>query len=229
MHLLYSKCLLLISLLFVIPPKKGLQRKLINSKEGDYIIYVSIDTDIKPKKNMTYFWYKSGSVHQATGGIGGSLLHKDYLKYFKNQQLAESGKFYYGRKDGLWKSWHPNGRLSEVFHYQKGKLQGKYIAYDSVGKILRTGKYRNGLKSSTWIDYRGVSDTVHYKNGIIKEKPVQRDNPDSLTSKKNNFLKRWSSSAKQKRALKKTNLTQQKKRTERKENRQKKKDKKNNS
>ena len=68
MHLLYSKCLLLISLLFVIPPKKGLQRKLINSKEGDYIIYVSIDTDIKPKKNMTYFWYKSGSVHQATGG-----------------------------------------------------------------------------------------------------------------------------------------------------------------
>ena len=49
-----------------------------------------------------YYWFKSGEIHQSISSSGGFVLHKNYLKYFKSNQLAEEGAFSYGLKDGEW-------------------------------------------------------------------------------------------------------------------------------
>lgn len=215
MYSFLSKSIVIIGLLFIVTPKEQIQRKIIRTDEGDFIIYVAVGATVKVNKLKTYFWYRSGEIHHATGGIGGEVLHKEYVKYYNDQQLAEKGSFHYGLKDDVWKSWHPNGKLAEILEYKKGVIEGKYAAYDDTGQLITLGRYRNGLKSSEWIDYSADGDTLLYKKGKIVEKT--KDSLDTLSRKRFGFIKKWSSWVKEKVGSKKDSLERAEKRKERKE------------
>ena len=182
-----------------------IQRKIISNDEGHFMFYVAVGKEIKTHHLRTYFWYRSGAIHHSTGGVGGEVLHGEYLKYFDNQQLAEKGEFYYGLKDGVWKSWHPNGHIAELFIYKKGMLDGRHLAYNTEGKLIANGKYHNGLKSGKWIDYKGEGDTLFYKKGF-QIKKAKTDSLDTLKRKPFGFVKRWSSWTKHKLSSKKDSL-----------------------
>ncbi len=190
-----------ILLLSIVVTKETIQRKILRTADGDCIIYVAVDASVKTNTLKTYFWYRSGEIHHSTGGIGGDVLHKEYIKYYNDRQLAEQGQFYYGLKDGLWKSWYPNGAIATVINYQKGVINGKYLEYDISGNLITRGIYRNGLKSGKWIDYKNEGDTLSYKKGAIVKEKI-KDSSDTIR-KPFAVVKKWSGWIKRKLSRKK--------------------------
>lgn len=170
MNLTFSKIIYVIggfcSLLFIFH-NDSLQRKIIRDGAYDYTVYVAIDKNIKTSNLKTYFWYRSGKVQSTVGGIGGAVLHKGFSKYYRNKQLVEQGTFYFGLKDGTWKSWYDNGTIEKKITYRKGIAHGSYYTYDTIGNIKTKGHYSNGEKSGTWIIYSTINDTVRYKKGKV--------------------------------------------------------------
>ncbi|MGH1387347.1 toxin-antitoxin system YwqK family antitoxin [Kordia sp.] len=171
-------CVTLFLVLLIVP-----QKRIINTHDFDYEFYISSEKIKKPKVEKTYFWYKSGEIHQSTGDIGGAVLVNAYIKYYKSKQLAEKGVFDKGLKDGVWKNWHKNGSLSKIEKWKKGFRHGDFIIYTENGKKKVEGKYRNHKKHGAWIDYVS-QDTLVYKKGILVPKK-QKD-----TIKREPFLKR---------------------------------------
>ena len=65
------------------------QKRIINDQHFDYEFYISQEKVKNPKAHRTYFWYRSGEIHQSVAASGGAPLVDDYHKFYKSQQLAE--------------------------------------------------------------------------------------------------------------------------------------------
>lgn len=148
-----------------------LQKRIIRNKKFDIECYISPKKVVYLNNKKTYFWFKTGEIHQSQANIGGSVLHDVYVKYYRSNQLAEKGIFNYGVKIGVWKSWHENGRLKSREIWKNGFLDGLYSEFDSEGLLTIEGKYRNNLKVGRWINYK-TKDTTYIKNDTVyTEKP----------------------------------------------------------
>jgi len=148
-----------------------IQKRVVRENEFDVHCYISLKKVRFFENNKMYYWYKSGGIHQSVASIGGNALHKDYIKYYRSNQLAEQGKYNYGLKTGVWKTWHTNGQVDTKEQWYDGFLQGEYMEYNSNGKLITKGKYNNNLKVGTWVNYT-TNDTIYYKKDVLfKEKP----------------------------------------------------------
>lgn len=139
--------------------------KRISDANFRYEFYTS-DKKIKIKDHKTYYWFKGGAIHSAESGIAGALLTDKFVKMYHSNQLAEQGEFKNGLKVGLWKTWHPNGKIESTLKWKKGFKSGLFVRYDENGFLAETGKYNNDLKTGKWIDYQ-KKDTLVYKKGIV--------------------------------------------------------------
>ena len=176
---------LFFSILFIVSPFNDVQKKNIRSGEYDIECYVLIEdekTDIDI--NKTYYWFKGGEIHYSQSKAGGKLLHKTYSQYYRSNQLAESGAFHYGLKDGTWKTWFENGKLKEEIEWGKGVKSGDYISYDEKGTVVLKGHYKNNIKSGKWINAK-TKDTTIFKKG---EKYIPE--AKGVKNKKESFFKR---------------------------------------
>jgi MORN repeat variant len=139
--------------------------KRISDANFRYEFY-TLEKEIKPNANKTYYWFKGGAIHHAQSGVGGSLLNDSFVKMYLSNQLAEQGQFKKGLKEGLWKTWFANGKLQTVEKWNKGLKTGNYLRYDENGILLEKGNYKNDKKQNKWIDYV-KKDTLVYKKGIV--------------------------------------------------------------
>ncbi|MGK4569003.1 toxin-antitoxin system YwqK family antitoxin [Flavobacterium sp. 3HN19-14] len=139
--------------------------KRITDTEFKYEFYTT-DKVITPKENRTYYWFKGGAIHNSQSGMAGLLLDGDFTKMYLNNQLAEQGEFSNGLRNGLWKTWYPNGILESSQYWKKGRRKNTYQHFDISGKMLEKGEYKKGLKDGEWIDYT-KNDTTSYKKGIV--------------------------------------------------------------
>jgi len=165
------------------------QKKVIRNKEFDIHFYVLVD-ESKTIKDKMYYWYKSGEIHNSYGASSGKLLHLDYTKYFRNNQLAEKGSFHYGLKSGLWKKWYGNGVLKQEHRWRNGEKNGECFFFDETGSLARSGRYNKNLKDGIWIDFQ-EKDTTWFEAGIAFPEPPKtvRRRLDSLNGKQS-FFKR---------------------------------------
>jgi hypothetical protein len=128
-----------------------------------------------PKPELWYFWYSANQIQNTQGGYSGKLLNGDYRSYYLNKNLMEQGTFSAGLKDGAWKSWTANGILREIISWRDGLVTGEFSKYDDKGKLLISGRYKNGVMDGP-IQSAGAGDTVittWYKAGtIIEHKPL---------------------------------------------------------
>lgn len=148
-----------------------LQKKVIREKGFDIECYVSLKKQTKLRENKLYYWFKAGKIHNSMSNSGGFVLHDQYSKYFKSNQLAEQGKFDYGLKTGTWRTWYENGKIKHIENWRKGYKEGVFKVYDSLGEITLEGVYKNNLKYGQWLDYV-KKDTIYYKkDSIFSEKP----------------------------------------------------------
>lgn len=147
------------------------QKRSIRENGFDVECYIAVKKLRSFDDDKTYYWFKSGGVHQSTANAAGNVLHDAYLKYYRSNQLAEKGTFSYGLKTGVWKSWFENGQLRLQESWTNGYLDGEIINYDSNGNLVLKGKYRNNARVGQWINYR-TKDTSYYKKDIqFEEKP----------------------------------------------------------
>lgn len=184
----FSFFILLLTMLYSFIGDK-IQKRVIRDANFDTHFYVYID-EKKTNRDVLYFWFKSGKIHESFGDAGGDLLHNEFTQYYTGNQLAEKGKFNYGLKVGLWRKWHPNGNLKEEVHWRSGKKNGHYRLYDLTGKPQVVGQYRSGTRNGVWINVH-ESDTTWYRKGIpYKEHPrVIKKRLDSINGKESIFKK----------------------------------------
>lgn len=166
------------------------QRKTIRTKEFDVQFYVSLE-DKRTIQNKEYFWYKAGEIHRSIGNAAGELLHLQYVKYYKGNNLAERGEFEYGLKKGIWKQWYPNGKIMEESRWVDGVKYGDYSYFDEFGELVVIGKYRDDVKTDIWINLKTLDTTWYNKGQAYKEDPrILRKRQDSIEGKKG-FFKRF--------------------------------------
>lgn len=139
--------------------------KRISDLNFRYEFYTT-EKKVNPKENKTYYWFKGGLIHNSQAGIAGDLLDDTFVKMYHSNQLAEKGKFKKGLKTGIWKSWHPNGRIQTTQHWRNGMKIGLFYHYDENGTIAEKGYYRRDKKQGNWIDYV-KKDTLTYRNGAL--------------------------------------------------------------
>lgn len=149
---------------------KNLQRKVISDSEFDYSFHVSINEQPKLKYSKFYFWYKSGEIHSSQGDSSGDLLHGEYTKSYKSNNLAELGVFNKGLKNKIWKKWYKNGQLYEIANWKNGIKIGKYLQFSEEGDILIQGNYKDNNKHGVWVN-QATNDTLYFKKGVKIGKP----------------------------------------------------------
>ncbi|WP_196896052.1 toxin-antitoxin system YwqK family antitoxin [Aureivirga marina] len=169
----------------------------IKFKNNGFAYDFYIDKEYKTSNlemHKQYFWYDGNEIKSTYFDIGGPVLQKQFIKYHQNnKQLAEKGEFVNGLKNGVWKSWFQNGRLSNVKHWNHGELSGLYIEFDENGNEIVKGKYKSDKKEGEWIQHQN-GDTLFYKKGILIEKPVKtsetKEGKKSVFSKMKNIFKK---------------------------------------
>lgn len=145
--------------------------KRISDQNFRYEFYTT-DKKINPKKSKTYYWFKGGLIHNSQAGITGDLLDDKFIKMYHSNQLAEQGEFKNGLKVGLWKTWHPNGKIQTIQYWSNGLKSGDYYCYDENGVMTVKGKFNHDIQIGKWIDYT-KQDTLVYRKGIVVVKKTK--------------------------------------------------------
>ena len=169
-----------------------LQKRMIRDKDYDHHFYIYTKAR-KAERDKVYHWFKAGELHQSFGAAGGPVLHKEYLKYYVGDQLAEKGSFHYGLKTGQWKTWHLSGQYATLTDWQNGAKNGKFFAFDENGALIQSGRYKRDLKHGIWVDHL-TKDTLWYEKGVaFREDPrIVRKREDSIAGKRNLFQRIFS-------------------------------------
>ena len=149
-----------------------LQKKTVRQDGYDIECYIELKEPNSLNSHKMYYWFKSGQIHQSLSTIGGYVLHGNFVKYYRSNQLAEKGNFSHGLKTGIWRSWHENGLIKEQEIWKNGYKQGNYYNYNSKGELILAGSYRRNKKIGRWINYT-TKDTIYYKKGVeFDKKPL---------------------------------------------------------
>ena len=72
---------------------------------------------------------------------------------YRSANNIEEGKYIIGLRDGVWKSYYPNGRLKFKGNYVQGNANGTHTYYYEDGKIKEERYYQMGFREKTWKKY----------------------------------------------------------------------------
>jgi len=155
--------------------KDEVHRRVVITK-GDSVIEATIlkvKSGIKGiKPNLNYYWYENNQIHCNQGGFSGWLLDGECHIYTLDEHaLIGSGWYKSGLKDGVWKTWNGDGRLTERVNWENGLIDGERFQYQD-GSLCIYEQYKKGvLNGKTWIlNPDGSTTEKHYLNGKEKEK-----------------------------------------------------------
>lgn len=71
--------------------------------------------------------------------------HGPYVFSTKNRVL-QTGSFLHGLKNGLWRTFRPDGSLAREENFKHGKYHGLVKIFDHKKNLVEQLKYRNGLR-----------------------------------------------------------------------------------
>ena len=166
--------LIIIFLILFSGKEDEIQKKIFRQDGYDIECFVYIKEVEKFHPEKLYYWYRSQELHQSIGQSGGEVLHQQFKKFDRNNQLVEEGSFDYGLKNEKWKEWYSNGALKKVINYRDGYKDGEEITFNSEGRRISIGKYSKNRKIGRWINYIS-GDTLYYKkDSIYESKPTTK-------------------------------------------------------
>lgn len=120
------------------------------------------------------FYYRGTNLIQSTetyvrDTLDGWVVNYDTLNsrsYKKNE-----GKHLKTGRDSTWQTYYPNGTVKNSSSYDKGKLNGSYASYDSLGNVLSKGSFAFGKKIGEWHFWDPKTLTLlarkHYISGSL--------------------------------------------------------------
>ncbi len=167
-----------------------------STREGKIILSIKK----KSGKQIIETFYNAFTIPIKEDYYEDSLLKKRIV-YFENGKINELSEY----KQGLivhQKKWNPSGNLELEQHFKiilqektnklKSVREGKYIQYNSIGKLKQIGKYKNDLKEGTWKEYWDdgiLKSTSHYSKGQYSGKVISYTLSGKVRSK-NEYLDR---------------------------------------
>lgn len=79
--------------------------------------------------------------------------------------------------------YYDNGTIQQVGYFKEGKLDGKWISYDTNGKISAIAEYTNGVKTGKWSYFTNsvCTSEVDFSNNAIVS--VKKFNKNSIAVK----------------------------------------------
>lgn len=152
-------------------------------KTATLIILISLTTWASHAQQKIVKYYASGKV-KYEGFVKDGVLDSTYTEYYENGNKWVEGiykKQYYktssvyiiqstcgvgedtskpsdGIKNGLWKWYYKNGKLSETANYFGNIKVGQYLSYDTTGRIDENEFYNAG----------NLVQRQEYNNGILE-------------------------------------------------------------
>jgi uncharacterized protein len=98
---------------------------------------------------------------------------------------TEEGKYILGLKDGLWKTYYPEGKIKSKGSYVQGNPDGSQTYFYIDGRVKEEQYYQMGIREKTWKKFDEQGNTlltIAYKNDIeVSINGVKIKLPDSDT------------------------------------------------
>ncbi len=85
-----------------------------------------------------------------------------------NGQIMAKGKVKHHQKQGIWKYWDDQGRITSTTTFRNDSANGEYVAYSQVGRISGRGTYLGNKKNGTWL-VCGSSGLVVAENHFVND------------------------------------------------------------
>ena len=138
------------------------------SEENGRVFQYSVvfqEINIKTKDLVTYFWHRNGQLRSTKGDYSGNILHGHSQEFDKSGRMLGKGTYYYGTKDGEWKTWNRNGEIIRLEKWDKGFLNQR-ISYD-LSKCTIENFKKNQLDGRRIVLNNNRKESVeHFRNGI---------------------------------------------------------------
>jgi len=99
-------------------------------------------------------WQITGAMSKETG--------------YAPDALVEEGSYTRSRKEGLWKKYHPNGKLKSEVEFVKGRASGTFTTYFPNGNVEEKGDWKGGK-------YKGDYE-MFYEDGTPRQKKTFNEN-----------------------------------------------------
>jgi uncharacterized protein len=115
-------------------------------------------------KDTIVFYFKNGNVSHK-GVYSNGVKNGMFYYYYQNGKLNEKGRYKDGLSKGMWTGYYQDRSVKYEIYYVKGKLDGEYIEYDSLGKEIINGNYSFGDRDGKWMEKIGD----HYEIGKYNE------------------------------------------------------------
>ena len=113
------------------------------------------------KKDLEKYVQTKGSIHFDCGkSIPKPLINKILVE--RIQQINDS----YPKKTGEHLEFYANGVLKAKGKYKAGKLHADWKWFRKTGVIMRSGTFKNGVQTGTWVTYDAKGKV--YKKTVIK-------------------------------------------------------------
>ncbi len=136
----------------------------------------------------------NNSIVRAKGKYKNSKPIGEWEYFFPNGKLEQIGFFdEFGRQEGQWFWYYPDGEIILEVNYSSGKKEGQYIEYDEKGNIIVKGSYIEDNEDGFWFrvngEYKeegkylegrreGYWKGYYSKNQLCYECRYSDDNPD---------------------------------------------------
>lgn len=172
---------------FGVKTKKGYTRKELRGQEFfEYFNYTDIAQNPDPYIRDIYWFDTQERSIKDKGYVSGNgyLLHGPYERVI-NDEVVESGMFYYGRKHKTWmlfdsknvlqdknhfdEGWPRESRIKyfdrtsktvkEIIPVQYGLEEGNYFHFYEDKQVAVTGEYQYGEKVGLWTEYWDNNNT----------------------------------------------------------------------
>ena len=111
--------------------------------------------------------------------LSGSTGKKEPVNGVVYCEFGDIGNYINGKKDGMHRRWHKNGKLKYETYFKDGKRDSLSIAWYYNGLLKSIGNYKDGKKIGVWQDWGFFDKNFSY---IIEDANYKDDLPDGLFS-----------------------------------------------
>jgi antitoxin component YwqK of YwqJK toxin-antitoxin module len=131
---------------------------------------------IGQKKDSTWLYYSSeDGTLSAEEHYQNTLKEGVWKTYFPEGGVAEEVTYRADRKDGRWIQYFTDGTVKMKTQYVNDQLEGLYVIYHLKGSVEISGSFVQSNKHGTWVylDANGVLEKrEEYENGKLISRQV---------------------------------------------------------
>lgn len=108
----------------------------------------------KKREGKWLFYHNNGKSIMGEENYTNGKLNGVYKTFFPNGELTEVTSYKNGLIDGNYKKYSIKGLLYNDFNYKGGKLNGMAIYYSrKTGDLIKKGPFKNDMRVGTWENY----------------------------------------------------------------------------